>query len=101
MNYRKGDTVSIVGTVKHNQDDGNERVFIELPDYHTDIWIKPEFVTLVQANFEVGDKCRWVGLMADCATILAISESHAWIYCGGGDYCTRMLTTIEKVDSDD
>ena len=108
MKYRKGDKVSIVGTVKHTPDDG-ERVFIELPDYHSDIWINQESVKLVQANFEVGDKCRWDGLdkcrwdglIADCATVLAISDGHAWIDMGGGNYCTRMLTTIERVDDDE
>jgi hypothetical protein len=103
MNLRKGDKVSIVGTVKHTPDDG-EHVFIELPDYHSDIWINQESVKLMQADFEVGDKCRWIdrdGLIADCATVLAISDGHAWIDMGGGNYCTRMLTTIERVDDDE
>jgi hypothetical protein len=99
MNLRKGDKVSIVGTVKHTPDEG-ERVFIELPDYHSDIWINQESVKLVQADFEVGDKCRWDGLIADCATVLAISDGHAWIDMGGGSYCTRLLTAIERVDDD-
>jgi hypothetical protein len=103
MNYRKGDRVSIVGTIKHTPATG-ERVFMELPDYHTDIWVSQDVVTLVQADFEVGDKCSWGNDGTDTyreGTILAISDGHAWIDLGGGNYFTRMLTTIERVDSDD
>jgi hypothetical protein len=106
MNYRKGDKVSIVGTVKYTSD-GKEKIFIELPDYHTDIWVRPDVVTLVQADFEVGDKCTWpnldepIGENKHTGTVLAVSDGHAWIDRGSGDYCTRILTTIERVDSDD
>jgi hypothetical protein len=99
MNLRKGDRVSIVGTVKHTPDP-SERVFIELPDYHHDIWINQDAVKLVQADFEVGDKCTWDGFGDTPATVLAISDGHAWIDMGGGAYCTRLLTAIERVDDD-
>ena len=97
MNFRKGDHVSIVGIVKHNVEAG-EKIFVELPGYHSDIWVSPDVLTLVQAHFDVGDKCQWADITG---IILAISDGHAWIDRGGGDYCTRLLMTIERVDSDE
>ena len=97
MNLRKGDQVSIVGVVKHTPD-GNEKVFVQLPDYHSDVWVSQDAVKLVQADFDVGDKCTWEGFGTDPATVLAISDGHAWIDMGGGAYCTRLLTAIERVD---
>ena len=99
MKLRKGDTVSIIGTVKHTPDIG-ERVFIELPDYHTDIWVRQDVVKLMQADFEVGDKCTWIGVgeLHFSGIILAINNDHAWIDREDGDYCTRLLTAIERVD---
>jgi hypothetical protein len=97
MALRQGDKVSVVGVVKHTPD-GGEKVFIRLPEYHSDIWIDQGFVTLVEPAFKIGDKCRWESLIPDCATILAVSNGHAWIDMGGGNYCTRLLTTIGRVD---
>jgi hypothetical protein len=95
MNLRKGDQVSVVGIVKHTPDEG-ERVFIRLPDYHSDIWVSQDSVKLVQADFEVGDSCVWDG--DGRGAILSIYNGHAWIDMGGGNYCTRLLTAIERVD---
>ena len=103
MKYRKGDKVSIVGIIKHTPDDDADRIFIAVPDYHADIWVSQKVVTLVQADFEVGDKCQWGGT-GEClgsGTVLAISDGHAWIDLGGGDYCTRLLTKIERIEEDD
>ena len=100
MNLRKGDRVSIVGTIKHNPD-GKEKIFIELPDYHSDIWVSQNVVMLVQAYFEVGDQCTFRSDSEPFSgTILAINDGHAWIDLGGGSYCTRMLTSIERVDDE-
>jgi hypothetical protein len=105
MNFRRGDKVSIVGTVKHNfttdQADPDKRVFVDVDGTHETIWIKPDCVTLKQSHFEVDDRCTWEGWTDDPGTILAISEGHAWIDMGGGSYCTRLLTTIERVDDDE
>lgn len=104
--FRKGDKVTIVGTIKHNQgDDIDKNVFIEIAGYHSDVWINPELVTLVQPSFEIGDECTWMtndaGGYGVGGTILAIRDGHAWIDMGGGAYCTRLLSTIQRVDSDD
>lgn len=111
MNFRKGDTVSLLGLVKHNfepdRDDADKRVFVDLIGSHETVWIRPVNLKLVRQVFEVGDHVRWLqnageGLFLS-GEILAISGEHAWIGMSDGNYCTRMLTSMERVDisSDD
>ncbi len=105
MNFRKGDTVSLQGTVKHNFDatDTDKRVFVDVVGSHETLWLKPDDITLVRYAFEVGDSARWLveENTYQYGTILAINEGHAWIDMGGGDYCTRLLTAIERVEVSD
>jgi hypothetical protein len=107
MNFRKGDTVSLRGTVKHDFSpdgkDGDKRVFVDLIGTHETVWIKPEDLTLVGQMFEVGDSVRWQNAGEELflyGVILAISDGHAWIDYGQGEYCTRMLTSVERVQID-
>ena len=99
MKFRKGDIVSLRGTVKHNFDpydcEKDTRVFVDIVGSHETIWIKPEDVTLVQPMFEIGDQVRWDEHGA--GTIVAINDGHAWIGMESGDYCTRLLTAIERM----
>ena len=108
MKFRKGDIVSLRGTVKHNFDpcDGEKdtRVFVDIVGSHETIWIKPEDLKLIQQVMEVGDSVRWPHhVHADkflYGVILAISDGHAWIDYGIGEYCTRTTTSIERVEAD-
>ena len=105
MAFRKGDKVSIAGIIKHDEGD-NGRVFVRIEDHHEDLWLKTETLKLIQPHFAVDDKCSFnftnregtdvIGV----GHILAISDGHAWIDMGGGEYCTRTLTSIERVDED-
>src|ERR1700743_1423701 len=79
IRFRKGDIVSIHGTISHTIDDGEERVFVKLPDSHSDLWIKHQHVTLVATVFEVNDRVTWDGDAENNGVILAISDGHAWI----------------------
>jgi hypothetical protein len=107
MNLRKGDKVSIIGTIKYDPKE-DERVFVTVIGSHEDLWTKVSNVTLVQAKFEVGDRVGWddCGKYSDgkgCeGEILAISGEHAWIEFNDGCYCTRHFGAIyrapEKVD---
>lgn len=106
MKFRKGDTVSIRGTVKHNFDptgaDPDKRVFVDIIGSHETAWMKPEDVKLVAQTFEVGDEVRWLqnageGLFLS-GEILAISGEHAWIGMPDGIYCTRTFSAIERVE---
>lgn len=99
MTYRKGDRVSIQGIVKHNQGD-DKRIFIDVVGSYETLWMEPGHLTLVTPLFEIGDKCKWGD--HGRGDILSIANDHAWIItAGGGDYCTRLLTSIERVDSDE
>ena len=101
MNFRKGDKVSLIGIVKHNQSDDKERIFVDIVDSHETVWLKPYELKMVEPLFEVGDQCAWDkdGENSREGTILAINHGHAWIDLGGGDYCTRLLTAIERVET--
>ena len=101
MKYRQGDKVSVLGIVKHNQSD-DKRVFVDVIGSHDTLWLEPKDMTLVAPMFEVGDRCDWeVDGGRNGGIILAVSDGHAWINLDGGYYCTRMLTTIERIDSDE
>lgn len=108
MNFRKGDTVSVRGTVKYSYDEGDndKRVFVDVIGSHETLWIKPEDLTLVSQVFEVGDSVRWPINVEGAApflygTVLAIANDHAWIEFGSCEYCTRLLTSIERVEVSD
>ena len=99
MKYRKGDKVSVTGTVTHDQREDKE-VFVRLDGYYTDIMLPAANFTLVQPRFDVGDTV--VLAEGPCqgqrGEILAMQNDHAWIDLGGGDYCTRMLSSIKRVE---
>ena len=105
MQLRKGDKVSVIGTVKFDPD-GKERIFVTVDGSHDDLWLDPKFVKLVQAKFEVGDEVEWAGMEDEpetiCkGTIQALDDTHAWIKMDDGDYCTRRLGSINRTPWDD
>jgi len=92
---RKGDKVSVTGTVKYTPDKG-ERVFVTIEGAHTELWAAQSAVKLVQSAFEVGDRVGW-GQPMLTGEIIAINNEHAWIDYGGGNYCTRTFGSIERL----
>lgn len=100
MVFRKGDKVSITGTIKYRPKP-DEHIFIEVDGKTDDVWIHPNFVTLVEPFFEPGDECTFQvqGYGEKTGTVLASSGGHAWIDLGGGEYCTRTLGSIQRVES--
>jgi hypothetical protein len=101
MKYRKGDTVSIKGVVEYNQREDKD-VFVRVHG-HTHM-ISSEELTMVSPLFEVGDSVMWPAPnqprsdVFQYGTILAIADDHAWISIGAGDYCTRLLFSIQRVE---
>lgn len=95
MQYRKGDIVTLRGRVKHDGDGTKERLFIDVIGSHETLWMAPKDIELAQAHFEIGDRVTWDGGNGE---ILAISDDHAWIGRGGGDYCTRLFGSIQRSD---
>ena len=107
MKWKKGDIVSILGTLMFDQDkdDPEGRIHIDIIGSFEKLWIEPKHLTLVTPLFEVGDKCKWGGAPGSPptepmrGTILAISGDFAWIDMGTA-HCTRPLTSIERVDDE-
>lgn len=98
--YRKGDVVSVQGTVEYDHE-GDELLFFKVPGYFQSVSLMPNQwdganLKLVQAALEVGDGVMWDNGERS-GEILAIANGHAWIDMGGGDYCTRLLTAIDRI----
>ena len=99
MNYRKGDVVSVQGVVEYDQTDNDKMVFIKIPGAVHSVAMTPQEctkanLTMVQPMFEVGESVRWEG--HGIGIIHAIKDGHAWIGMASGDYCTRLLTSINR-----
>jgi hypothetical protein len=103
--FRKGDIVSIQGTVRFDKDPEDDHVSIELAGaIGSPVWVKPETVTVVQQRIEVGDSVVLIGVFCGDGSeyhgqILAIFEDHAWVAYGSGEFCTRMLSTLKRAES--
>jgi len=108
IKFRAGDVVSVQGTVTYNyaEEDGDDgHVHVEIPGaIRSDAYIKPQMLTVVQQTIVIGDLVKFtvpVPGEEPCSMdgrVLAISDGHAWIDLGGGEYCTRMLTSIERAE---
>lgn len=112
MKFRKGDVVSICGTVEYDRGmtgDDTDMLFIKINGNYTSLGLTPNHfegakLTLVLPRFDVGDSVRFkIGTDEKYfyGIILAISDGHAWIDYQSGDYCTRLLTSIEIVPVED
>ncbi len=96
MELRKGDKVSVTGTVKYTPDK-NERVFVVIEGAHQELWCAQSAVKMVQAAFEVGDRVCWGDTSPFVGEIIAVSGEHAWIDWGDGNYCTRTFGSITRL----
>lgn len=106
MKFRKGDIVSVRGIVKYDERDDSPGIFVDIPGIHSVALFNPRdaqegCLTLVQAYFEVGDSVTFTSNGSSLnGTIIGISDEHAWIDLGGGDYCTRLLSSIERIETE-
>ena len=96
--FKKGDVVSLQGTIKHDQGDEEKNIFVDVIGAHDTLWMKPQDMTLVQPFFEVGDAVCWGD--QGSGIVHAINDGHAWIGMASGDYCTRLLSTIQRVPTE-
>lgn len=100
MKFRKGDKVSVSGVVEYDHDGSNDVLFFKIPGTYQSIGLTPDQwanagVKLEEPNFVVGDRVTWTDGTGS-GEILSLNEGHAWIGMGGGDYCTRMVSTIQR-----
>lgn len=103
MKFRAGDVVSIQAKVKFNFDEGDEHVSLEAPGLigGTSLWAEPDLVTVVKQGIVIGDRVKWDAAAGHQALylsgqVLAIANDHAWIDMGGSEYCTRLLSSIQR-----
>ncbi len=103
MNLRKGDIVSVLATVQYQADASDDWVHLRVHGEHSSLMISRSatVLTIVTPVFEVGETVWWKmteGIMS--GDILAISNGHAWIDLYNGDYCTRLLSSIQRKEDD-
>lgn len=106
MQFRKGDIVSITAAVEYDfngADHNDALLFLKVPGNYQSLGLTRDHfdrtnLKLVQPIFEVGDDVSWPAEATQTGggVILSISNGHAWIELGGGDYCTRMLTSLTR-----
>lgn len=97
MAFREGDIVSIEAVVKYNAED-KEDVALSIKGSYETVFLSLRFVTITKPLFKIGDDVSWdsPSTVVGGGVILAIANEHAWIELGGGDYCTRMLSTLTR-----
>lgn len=106
IKFRKGDIVSIQGTVTFDFDPTEDgTVAIEIQNsVSSSVWVKSEAATVVRQHIMVGDSVVLVGTVCDDGSeyhgqVLAIFEDRAWVAYGNGDYCTRVMSTLKRAES--
>lgn len=97
MKFRKGDTVSVSGTVEFG---GVDYVRVKFEEAYTTVTFQPKEVTMVLPSFEVGDRVSV--LSRDRQTrvhgnILALAVEHAWIDCGGA-FVTAKFDHLSRIE---
>jgi len=98
--FRKGDIVSIQGTVRFSPDEGDEHISLEIANaIGSPIWVKPEAATLVLARIEVGDKVWTYDLGYEClGELVAIRNGKAWVEIDAIMY-TYAVSDLKRAES--
>lgn len=81
--FRKGDVVSVTGTIKYDQDE-EAGVFIDLDGYYSTIMLSPDRVTLLAPRIDVGERVRGKNFLE--ATVLARDVDKLWAKLDDGNY---------------
>lgn len=102
--FRKGDRVTIEATVEGSFSLGDDELRIKIDDMWGSgphYYAKLNDLTLKVAQFEIGDLIDWT--FRDTiyrGEILAISNEHAWVDRGDGQYSTIWLSNATRVDDE-
>jgi hypothetical protein len=100
--FRKGDVLLLKVTVKHDTNAEDGEITVMQVDGYAPIYAKVADTELVHQFIEIGDRVLWTGRSdEDFGTVLAVANDHAWIDLGGGDYCTRTLSSIYRAKVSD
>jgi hypothetical protein len=92
VEFKKGDVVTLRGKVSYIHGDGE--VSLDIFSCYSSILIRPEMLTLVHHEFNVGDRVSDVG---GIGTVRAVHGVCAWIETDDGSLWTGDLSDMEHV----
>ena len=98
--FRKGDKVSIHGTVAYDHDGSLGHLFIDLPD-SAQVLAKPEYVTLVAQAIEPGDLVEVkLSTRISVATVIAVyaEREMAWLDLGDEGTVQQPFAALRRLD---
>ena len=96
--FRKGDVVRVQAFVEYDVAESDGLVFLKFVGDHQTVSLLRDRanIDLIVPVFDVGDSVQWDE--HGRGIIHAINDGHAWIGMDSGDYCTRLLTMIERAE---
>lgn len=107
IKFRKGDIVSIQGSVKYDTAEDDTFVSVWIGATADTVMPKPSELTLVRQKIEIGDMVSFtlppIGRDPEgvrVGRVLAISNDHLWLDLGGGEYCTRLSDKVERLEAE-
>jgi hypothetical protein len=100
--FRKGDTVALTATVRHDyRPDDDAFVFVDVASHHTALMLKADTMTLIAPRIDVGERVRWTN--GNEATVLASDSDKLWVKADDGTYLVwpaKEVTIIPPVEPD-
>lgn len=83
--YRKGDVVSVIGTIRHDYRPGEDNsVFIDVDGHYGALLVSPEQVMLLAPRIDVGEHVRWTN--GNEGRVLASDSDKLWVKLDDGSY---------------
>lgn len=99
--FRKGDIVTVEAEVVGEPfagSDGRETVDVRISDLHR-CYVETKHLLMKTPKIVVGDIVEWESSQATWrGEVLAVSEGHAWVSMGDGNYSTVWLPKIARFD---
>lgn len=101
MKFRKGDVVSVTGTVEYDFGaDGEKVLFVKIKGHYQALTLSPDNfddinLSLVRPRFDVGDRVEWPGAHG-FGEIVAIHDGAAWIKQDDAGYETCCLGSLSR-----
>lgn len=81
---RTGDIVGLTGKVRHNQNDDDDFVFVDVDGHHTALMLKPEKISLIAPRIDIGERVRWTN--GNEGKVLASDVDKLWVKLDDGSY---------------
>ena len=82
--FRTGDIVGLTGKVRHNQNDDDDFVFVDVDGHHAALMLKPEKVSLIAPRIDVGERVCWTNGAE--GVVIASHADKLWVMQDDGTY---------------